>query len=65
MNVGQLKYIASLIYGQLNNAGYTGLYPPWIAPNPASDTNAANIGEGKRGQASFFFSALWAGASPW
>ncbi|HEV3272244.1 MAG TPA: hypothetical protein VGZ93_08705, partial [Candidatus Methylacidiphilales bacterium] len=28
-NVGQLKYVGSLVYTQLAGAGYTGLYPSW------------------------------------
>ena len=48
VNVGQLKYIASLIYGQLANAGYSGLYPSWIAQNTATDNTAANLGQLKQ-----------------
>ena len=45
MNVGQLKYIASRVYAQLDAAGYTWLYPSWILQNTATDTNAATIGQ--------------------
>ena len=48
VNVGQLKYIASLVYAQLANAGYTGLYPSWIVQNTATDNMAANIGQIKQ-----------------
>jgi hypothetical protein len=44
-NVGQLKYIASLVYTQLAGAGYTGLYPSWIVQNTTTDNNAANLGQ--------------------
>jgi len=43
--LGQLKYIASLIYGQLSAAGYAGLYPSWIVQDPANDNNAATVGQ--------------------
>jgi hypothetical protein len=45
INVGQLKYIAGLVYGQLANAGYTGLYPSWIQQNSATDNTVANLGQ--------------------
>jgi hypothetical protein len=43
VNVGQLKYIGSLIYGQLALAGYTA--PSWIVANATTDKAVANIGE--------------------
>lgn len=48
MNVGQLKYIASLVYGQLASAGYTGLTPSWIVQNTNTDNVAANVGQLKQ-----------------
>ena len=48
VNVGQLKYIASLIYGQLANAGYSGLYPSWIVQNTTTDNTVANLGQLKQ-----------------
>ena len=45
INVGQLKYIASLVYGQLDQAGYAGLYPSWITQNTTTDNSAANLGQ--------------------
>ncbi len=45
VNLGQLKYVASLVDGQLVSAGYTGLYPSWIVPNTNTDYVAANIGQ--------------------
>ena len=47
-NVGQLKYIASLVYTQLYNAGYTGLMPSWIEVNTNTDNVAANLGQLKQ-----------------
>jgi hypothetical protein len=47
-NVGQLKYVASLIYTQLDNAGYTGLTPSWIHVNTNTDNVAANLGQLKQ-----------------
>ena len=45
VNVGQLKYIARLVYGQLSAAGYTGLQPAWIVQNTNTDNYVANIGQ--------------------
>ena len=45
MNVGQLKYIASLVYGQLGASGYPMLAPTWITANSATDHVAANLGQ--------------------
>jgi len=45
LNVGQLKTIASLIYGQLATEGYTGLTPTWLAPNASTDHTVANLGQ--------------------
>jgi len=44
VNVGQLKYIGSMVWNQLQTAGYAGL-PSWLAVNPAVDSNAANLGQ--------------------
>jgi hypothetical protein len=43
VNVGQLKYIASLLYVPLAQAGLT--VPTWIAVNPSTDHDVANLGE--------------------
>jgi len=48
MNVGQLKYIGGLIYGQLAAAGYTELTPSWLQQNTNTDYVAANIGQLKQ-----------------
>ena len=45
VNVGQLKYIARLVYGQLSTIGYTGLYPSWLASSNATDLSVANLGQ--------------------
>jgi hypothetical protein len=44
INVGQLKYIAHLIYGQLSSAGYGELTPTWIHVG-TNDDAAANLGQ--------------------
>jgi hypothetical protein len=44
INVGQLKYVAGLVYGQLSAAGYTGLVPSWLHTN-ATDYAVANLGQ--------------------
>jgi hypothetical protein len=43
VNVGQLKYIASLLYVPLAQAGLT--VPTWIVVNPSTDSDVANLGE--------------------
>jgi hypothetical protein len=45
MNVGQLKTIGGMVYGQLASAGYPGLYPSWLHQNTNSDNAYANIGQ--------------------
>jgi hypothetical protein len=45
MNMGQLKQIASLVYGQLSGAGQSGLNPSWIHTNSATDHVLANLGQ--------------------
>ncbi|MCE0521663.1 MAG: fibronectin type III domain-containing protein [Methylacidiphilales bacterium] len=45
INLGQLKYIASLVYGQLAANGYGNLSPSWLVANPNSDYMAANLGQ--------------------
>jgi len=42
---GQLKYIASLVYGQLANEGYTGLYPSWLNTTTNNDHVVATAGQ--------------------
>ncbi|MCE0483243.1 MAG: fibronectin type III domain-containing protein [Methylacidiphilales bacterium] len=48
INVGQLKYIAGLVYGQLASAGYISMAPSWLHANPTSDYSAANLGQLKQ-----------------
>ena len=45
VNVGQLKYIGSLVYGRLYDLGYIWIYPSWISQNAATDGSAANLGQ--------------------
>ena len=45
VNVGQLKYIANLVYNQLGSAGYTGLRPSWLGSSNATDLSVANLGQ--------------------
>ncbi len=45
MTTGQLKYIASLYYGQLVAAGYTAAWPGWLYPNSDSDNQMVTIGQ--------------------
>jgi len=45
INVGQLKYIGNLVWGQLVAAGYTNAAPSWLAQNTNSDNAVANVGQ--------------------
>jgi hypothetical protein len=45
MKVGQLKYIASLVYPPLISAGYLASTPTWLHPNSLVDSNVANLGQ--------------------
>ena len=45
VTVGQLKYTASLVYNRLRDAGYTSLYPSWIAVNASTDSSLAVLGQ--------------------
>jgi hypothetical protein len=48
MNVGQLKYIASLVYPPLISAGYMTNTPTWLHTNSLVDSNLATIGQLKQ-----------------
>jgi hypothetical protein len=45
MRVGQLKYIGSLIWKQLQAVDYVTTLPAWLVVNPPVDNHAANIGQ--------------------
>ena len=45
VTVGQLKYIAGLIYGRLQSGGYLAAAPAWLKTNAAVDSNLAVLGQ--------------------
>ncbi|MDB4793684.1 fibronectin type III domain-containing protein, partial [Methylacidiphilales bacterium] len=45
VTIGQLKYIASLYYGQLAAAGYAAATPAWVYPDPGADAQVATVGQ--------------------
>ena len=45
VTVGQLKYVASLIWGRLQDGGSSEAYPPWIVANADTDNALANLGQ--------------------
>ena len=45
VSVGQLKYVASLLYGRLRDAGYASLYPAWITVHAGTDNQLAVLGQ--------------------
>ncbi len=48
MTVGQVKYVASLVYGRLATAGYPQMSPSWLHVNTSSDNAVANLGQLKQ-----------------
>jgi hypothetical protein len=48
INVGQVKYIASLVYPQLISSGYMTNTPAWLHTNSLVDTNLATVGQLKQ-----------------
>lgn len=61
MNVGQLKYIGNLVWGQLVTNGYTYAVPSWLAQNTNTDNSAALVGQLKE---TFDFDLTQTFASP-
>lgn len=45
VTVGQLKYVANLLYGRLHDAGYMPVLPAWIKVNSATDRSLAALGQ--------------------